>query len=371
MCRSRVRLHDEDDPQAQRPSGLCALCEVAAKHPAHTLTLALALSVKLGKTPGQNNVMGSSVPFILDSLGLDDRAFASAFAAGTFGAALVQPLLGLMLDARGLRFCMPVGLVALGVGLLLLSYAEGLLTIFVAFVLIRATAIGCLDAWASAAITLWFTQYRGRAMAVMMVVAGLPTGLVASAMQASDRQFGWRLTLRFVVLLHLGLAGLCGTFLVNPPKGLRSSAAHAAQASTQMEAAAGDGSAAEADTEVDEAATPTKHAAAASASRDVAEAAEGHSPTDGPSAAARHPPWLSRRTYTLAVLYSSIFIITSISGGIDLFTVVMARGRYTEGDPPYDVAALVCSNLDSNLDCTARTACPLAVPLKGRHSSLA
>ena len=47
--------------------------------------------------------------------------------------------------------------------------------------------------------------------------------------------------------------------------------------------------------------------------------------------------FMSRRTYTLVVLYSSACLVTAVGGGIDLFTVEMARAARRR-QPTYDVA---------------------------------
>ena len=73
---------------------------------------------------------------------------------------------GVLLDRRGLRFCIPLGVLGLGAGLLLLSFTRGEAMLFASFVLIRATAIGCIEAWTNAAIALWFSTHRGRAIAL-------------------------------------------------------------------------------------------------------------------------------------------------------------------------------------------------------------
>ena len=168
--RKFARFDDEDDQAASSSSGGCVASvrgrlrswrNLVCSHRRHAIVLACCLLVKLLKSPGQNNVMGSSVPFILDDLALDDLTFANSFAIGTATASLFQPFFGALLDVRGLRFCMPLGVLGLGAGLLLLSFATGPSIVTLSFVLIRATSIGCLDAWTAAAISLWFSTYRG------------------------------------------------------------------------------------------------------------------------------------------------------------------------------------------------------------------
>ena len=177
MCQRHVRFHDEQERTTRHScSGRAAI------------VLMLCLMIKLCKSPGQNNVMGSSVPFVLDEQGLTDSLFARVFAMGTLAASLVQPLAGRLLDLWGIRTCIPLGLCALAGGLTFMSMTAGPLSLFCSFTVIRATSIGVLEAWPSAAIAIYFVRFRGRAMALMSVCGGLPTGLIAAAMQARRQE---------------------------------------------------------------------------------------------------------------------------------------------------------------------------------------
>ena len=177
MCRRSLRHQrfKDDDELQRRPSG-CAGCttEECSVRNQHAVVLLLMVLVKLTKSPGQNNVMGSTVPFILAGLHLGTLEFAQVFALGTGCAALLQPFFGRALDVAGPRCCIPVGCMILASGMALLGVAREPVHIFFAIVAIRATSIGCLEAWPAATVAMSFKRYRGRAMAVMQVMGGLP-----------------------------------------------------------------------------------------------------------------------------------------------------------------------------------------------------
>ena len=124
------------------------------------IIIVLLLLVKLLKAPGQANVLAVSTPAISEDLALDPAGFGSTFAAATLTAATLQPFFGAVLDRVGARICLPAGLAALGAGLLLLSEAQGTTGLFASFILLRATAIGCLEAWPNAVISVWFRRWR-------------------------------------------------------------------------------------------------------------------------------------------------------------------------------------------------------------------
>ena len=181
------------------------------------IILGVALAVKLLKGPGQANVMGVIVPHLLVDLGLDSRGFGLVFAGATLTAATVQPLFGHCLDKFGARTCLPLGLLLLATGCVLISHASTPAMLFPAFVCMRATSIGCLESWTSALIALWFDRRRGRALAAMMVVSGLPTGIMADFVHIGDEAIGWRMTYQIAAACLCGLAGLAAATVRNRP----------------------------------------------------------------------------------------------------------------------------------------------------------
>ena len=95
------------------------------------VVLALCLSIKLLKAPGQANVLAVSTPAIITTLALDSASFGAVFAVATLTAAVVQPFFGMLLDRAGARTCIPAGILALSGGLALLSSARGTLVLYV------------------------------------------------------------------------------------------------------------------------------------------------------------------------------------------------------------------------------------------------
>ena len=202
----------------------------------------------------------------------------------------------------------------------------------------------------------------------MQVVAGLPTGFVAAAMQLADRHLGWRTSLRVVTLCLVALSAVCAACLREPPsrRVAPAQAAAGAKAAAQAEAAT-EMEAPPPIQDDDEEASVSAHACAATATEEQ-KSAPHHASSRPPNVvvpeppsslaspvsvtstaeaaagreveASRRPCW-SRSTYTLCVLYGSTFIATCISGGIDIFTVVIARGGRSDGEPSYDVASYV------------------------------
>ena len=387
MCRhTHVRFRDEEE---EKPSSK-PQPEQRSIH-FYAVLLVLLCAVKLFKSPGQNNVMCSHVPNIIDDLQVDDFAFSQTFATGTAVAALVQPALGVLLDARGVRFCIPMGLIGLAAGLGGLSLVKPpapYYQLVASWFLIRSTAIGCIEACCNAAIALWFTSYRGRAMAMLQIVAGLPTSAVTAVMIASDDAIGWRATLRLTACSLLALAAVCACLIPSSSKRRSSSSSNAAASSSppavvcEMSDAA-DVSVGETpptptsavaleqqqqqqqqpvastlgtakvtegnhlsspslcgDAEGDRGVVATPRTPAIGSDEPAAAETEGI-PSHSDASPSVPRPWISRRSFTLLVLFSSTGWATTIYGGVDLFTVEMARGGKVEGEASYDVSTLV------------------------------
>ena len=258
--------------------------------------------------------------------------FSQLFALGTGCAALVQPIAGRLLDRYGVRLCISSGCVALGLGMLALSHAQGPVSLFFAVTIVRGTSIGCLEAWPAAAIALWFRKYRGRAMALFQIVAGFPTGVVATMMQRLDLAFGWRMAMVMIAAGLFCLAAACAALLRDPPSDPAGIVVYPSPPNDCHDAA-------EHQIECVSPAPPS-HEASEISCTDSGQASEmGIVPADdnaakelnmsaerGPIASAADVTPASRRLYTLGVLYSSVCLVTMIGGGIDIFTIELACG---------------------------------------------
>ena len=281
--------------------------------------LALMLTVTLFKSPGQANVMGVITPHLLRDLDLDSSSFGTIFAGATLAAATVQPSFGHCFDRFGARVCLPCGLLLLATGLLVLSAAEGPGFLCGACFLMRTTSIGCLQSWPSALIALWFDRRRGRALAAMMVVAGLPTGMMADFVHISDEALGWRHTYALLAVCSTVLALLCALLVRHRP----------ADVGQYL-----DGAAPPTDLTVTPAMLDPDREGDVTVNAGEAEtglAAMGGLPPRSASTY-RATAWLRGCSRTLALLYASVFVQTTIGGGIDIFTASIAHEHGSNTD---------------------------------------
>ncbi len=167
--------------------------------------LAVAITVKILKACGQNNILGYATPDILEDsdAGLSRTGYSSVSSAATLLGALVQPWLGILTDRHGGRRVIPAFLLLLALGILLLTsttVALGPLRYVLAGVgmtLTRGFAIGGLEQATNTVVAQWFVLRRGRAMAFGNFINTIGQLIFYSqAYQWSIAALGWRSTMR-------------------------------------------------------------------------------------------------------------------------------------------------------------------------------
>ena len=154
---------------------------------------------------------GAYMVFLQDDFGWSKALVAGAFALTRIESGILGPLQGWMMDRFGPRVILTIGTVLFGIGFMLFSKVESLLTFYLAFVLI---ALGSsLGGFATLMVALvsWFNRHRAKAVALSQIgfsLGGLSVPLVILALET----FGWRDTAFFsgvlVVLIGLPLVQL-------------------------------------------------------------------------------------------------------------------------------------------------------------------
>lgn len=107
--------------------------------------------------------------------------------------ALGAPLLGGAIDRFGARACIPLGCVAAGSALLLLSVAASPAVLVGAFFSVRLLCLGGLSMWSTVPISQWFVAKRGRVQSYLIVTSTLVTSvLIFPAWDRLISAIGWR-----------------------------------------------------------------------------------------------------------------------------------------------------------------------------------
>src|SRR5438045_3566589 len=108
---------------------------------------------------------GIFFPFMATSLGLSRGALASTGVATRLASALLAPLLGPVVDRRGPRLVMAVGVVSLAGGAGTLALAQNVGHVFVGYGIVMAIGLVTLgELTGDSTVARWFVRRRGRAL---------------------------------------------------------------------------------------------------------------------------------------------------------------------------------------------------------------
>jgi len=144
-----------------------------------------------------------------------------AFSLAQLEGSILGPLLGYLIDRLGPRRMVFIGLVITGLGFVLFSRTNNLLTFYVSYGLIMmGTAAG---SWLPlmTVVNRWFIRKRGLAMAVAS--EGSPLGglllLPVLAWAVTPSHFGWSTTALWIGIVFLALAFPISRFIRERPEG--------------------------------------------------------------------------------------------------------------------------------------------------------
>ena len=149
---------------------------------------------------------GAYVVLLEAEFGWSKAMLAGAFALARVESGILGPLQGWLVDKYGPRAILRIGIFIFGIGFLMFSQIDSLLSFYVTFALI---AVGSsLGGFATVMVSLvnWFNRHRSKAVALSQLgfsIGGLSVPVVILFLEA----FGWRMTafLSGIVVLVVGL----------------------------------------------------------------------------------------------------------------------------------------------------------------------
>lgn len=151
-------------------------------------------------------------PPILDEFGWERGVTAGAFSFGFIVSAALSPLLGKLMDRRGPRFVMEIGIVATAAGLLLATFSREPWHVYATLGMLVGAGT-TFTGYTGQALFLpnWFVRRRGLALSVAFAGVGFGSIVMLPALQAFVERNGWRAgctllgVLVLVVLVPLNL----------------------------------------------------------------------------------------------------------------------------------------------------------------------
>lgn len=156
---------------------------------------------------------------IIGEFGWSRAATSFAFSLRSIVAGAAAPVVGLLVDRVGVRRLMVSGVALVALGYLLLSRIETIWGFYGAMVIIALGMSSCGAPLAMVAITHWFRRRRGRALAVMFVVAGT-SGIMVVVLAYLISALGWRGALVAIAIVQVMVALPLALSIRNRPEEL-------------------------------------------------------------------------------------------------------------------------------------------------------
>ncbi len=167
---------------------------------------------------------------IIWSMGLYTSTFEDHFGASraritlietclTVGVNVLSPLMGWLVDRRSVRHVVALGTVSMGLGLIVVSQAGTLITVWAAFLLLipfGVLAVGALPS--SALISRWFRKRRGLSLGLSVAGSSIGGALAPPILTWLFIAYGWRTGLFVTGLFVLALAPVFLKVLKNFPE---------------------------------------------------------------------------------------------------------------------------------------------------------
>src|SRR5206468_6566059 len=132
-------------------------------------------------------------PAILGEFGWDRGITAGAFSFGFLVSAVVTPFVGRLMDLRGPRIVVELGVLAMGAGLILASLVREPWQLYLTLGALVGGGVNCLAyTGQSLYLTNWFVRRRGLALSIAFSGVGLGAIAILPWLQGLIASSGWR-----------------------------------------------------------------------------------------------------------------------------------------------------------------------------------
>jgi MFS family permease len=171
-------------------------------------------------------------PPILKDFGWDRGLTAGIFSFGFLLSALITPLAGRLIDRRGPRLIVEIGIITLGAGLLLATLAREPWQLYLTLGAMCGAGVNCFT-YTTQSIYLphWFVRRRGLAISIAFSGVGVGSITILPWLQYLIGSDGWRSGCWMLGILVLALLGPLNLLLRHRPEeiGLEPDGEHAAR----------------------------------------------------------------------------------------------------------------------------------------------
>src|SRR5436853_5589812 len=160
-------------------------------------------------------------PAMLDEFGWDRGLTAGAFSFGFLVSAVVTPFVGRLMDQRGPRLIVELGVAAMGIGLLLGSLVREPWQLYLTLGALAGGGVNCLAyTGQSLYLTNWFVRRRGLALSIAFSGVGVGSVTLLPWLQSLIGEGSWRAACWALGLLVLILVAPPNLLLRGRPEDL-------------------------------------------------------------------------------------------------------------------------------------------------------
>lgn len=151
--------------------------------------------------PGQTYGVSAFVDPMLADLGWSRSLFSTAYSIGTLASAGVLVFVGRQIDRVGNRIILSIAAILFGLALLVLSMANGIVTLLIGFSLLRTFGSGVLTLGARTLVPRWFHSRTGRAFSILGLAGMLSQAAIPPFNEIMIGRFGWESAWRINALI--------------------------------------------------------------------------------------------------------------------------------------------------------------------------
>ena len=156
------------------------------------VVLLLATIAAVCTGPGQTIGVSVFIDHFVDDLSLSRSEVSAAYLVGTLLAATMLPLVGKMIDRRGVREAQIIVGLAFGVALVNMSFVNGLVWLTVGFMGIRFLGQGSLGLVSTVTVSIRYVRNRGTALGLFATGTAAGMALIPVALALVISRVGWR-----------------------------------------------------------------------------------------------------------------------------------------------------------------------------------
>ena len=154
--------------------------------------LGVATLTMFSSGPGQSHTFSIFVDLIAKDLGISTTSIASAYAFATLIAAFGLTRMGVFVDRYGARNVLIFVSICLGFSCIAFGAAMGVITLSLAFMVLRFFGQGSMMLGATNLVAQWFSEKRGFAMSILMLGFSASMAIHPKLGLWLIEQVGWR-----------------------------------------------------------------------------------------------------------------------------------------------------------------------------------